>query len=164
MTLRNFFTGRAIVFSLLLAIGLGVYLFSVYFPDALGGGSSTQENPESNVSVVFTWKYEDDDALNPDGVPQTNVILEAVYPEGAVERKQIDTVPSSCSDLPELEDGSVLHATSIQCYGAGLGSRYKVTKGETAYLIQRKIFEEATPDYSPPPQAYEVVAEFPLQK
>lgn len=117
---------------------------------------------ESTMPPVFMWKYEKDDSFNLDGVPQTNIFLEATYPNGAVETKLIDTTESSCNDLPDSEEDSVLNSTTIQCYGAGLGYSFKITKGENSYFIERKMFEEALPDYDPPLYEYEVVSEFPL--
>lgn len=123
-----------------------------------------EENTENTKPPVFIWKYEKDNMLNLDGFPQTNIFLEATYPSGAVQTKLIDTTPGSCNDLPDPDEGSVSGSTNIQCYSAGLGYRFKVTKGEESYLVERKTFEESLPDYNPPLYEYEVFAEFPLVK
>ncbi len=48
----------------------------------------------------------------------------------------------------------------IICYYAGLGRYYKVVEDRDGYAVQRRVFEEASPDYDPPPQAYETVVRF----
>lgn len=105
-------------------------------------------------TAEFHWSYEADDTLNPDGMPNTNVFLEATYSDGDIRREMIDTVASSCNVLPDSD--------VIQCYGAGLGYRFRVTKGIDSYLVQRQEFEEGTPDVEPTPQEYETVTEFSL--
>ena len=119
---------------------------------------------EQKISELqtFVWKYEKANSLNPDGNPQTKVFLEAKYFNGKVESKLIDTTDGSCNDLPEKEAGSVPNGANIQCYYAGLGYRYKITKGIDSYQVQRKAFEEALPNHTPPLYKYEVVAEFPF--
>lgn len=129
-------------------------------------GCSAADVPDNDAdptrSVTFSWSYEEADSLNPDGMPETDIYLEAVYGDGARERVMIDTVPSSCNALPDADSDSLPGSTTVQCYGAGLGYRYKVTRGEDAYLVQRQEFEEATPEYEPVPQNYEVIAELAL--
>lgn len=112
--------------------------------------------------TVFMWRYEKDDSLNPDGVPKTNIFLEVKYPDGKVQSKLVDTTPGGCNDVSERDADSVSNSTNIQCYSAGLGYRFKVTKGDNSYLVKRKKFEEALPNYNPPTYTYEVVSEFPL--
>lgn len=114
------------------------------------------------VDPFFTWRYEEDDSLNLDGNPQTNIFLEVKYSDGIIQSKLIDTTPGSCNDLPDSDEDTVPHSTNIQCYSAGLGYRFKITKGETSYRVERKTFEEALPDYNPSLYEYEVIAEFPL--
>lgn len=108
----------------------------------------TKEEP------VFTWKFESADSLNGDGNPNTNVFLEAKYSNGEVISKLIEVSHGSCNQLPYSED--------VQCYGAGLGFKFRITKGEKSYLIEKQEFEEGSPDYNPPVQEYKVIAEFPL--
>lgn len=164
MTLRNFFTGRAVVIGVLLLIGLSVLGYKAYFP-APKNTETSEINMQTNIEPpIFSWKYEQDDSLNGDGNPKTNIFLEAKYSNGAIENKLIDTTSGSCNDLPDSEEGSVPNTTNIQCYYAGLGYVFKITTGEKSYLVERKMFEEGTPDYVPPPSQYEVVAEFPFVK
>lgn len=119
---------------------------------------------ESNQTPIFIWEFEEADSLNLDGIPQTNIFLKATYSNGAVERKLIKTSDTSCNELPDGEEDNVPGSTSIQCYGAGLGYRLKVTKGTESYLVLQKKFEEGSPDYTPPNQEYKFIAEIPLTK
>lgn len=165
MTLRGFFMGRAVVFTLLLVLGIGVYAYKAYRPSDQTSEVAPPEAPESVESSeppTFTWRFGESESLNLDGLPETDVFLEAKYSGGAVQSKLIDTTPGSCNALPDPDAGSIPGSDTIQCYSAGLGYRFKVTRGESSYLVQRKTFEEASPDYDPPSYEYEVVAEFSL--
>ena len=164
MTLTKFFLGRAVVVSILLVIALGVFVYKTYFTALVNTEAPTQETIGTTEPPVFVWKYEKATTLNLDGLPKTNVFLEATYSNGAVERKLIATTDGGCNDLPESDADSVPTSNDAQCYAAGLGYHFKVTKGSASYLVQKKRFEEASPDYTPPASVYEVVAEFPLSK
>lgn len=118
----------------------------------------------SDGTPIFTWRYEKAESLNLDGIPETNIFLEVRYPNGAVENTLVDTTPGSCNELPDSTSDSVLNSTNIQCYSAGLGYVFKITKGPESYLVLRKTFEEALPDQTPPTYKYEVVVEFPLSQ
>lgn len=147
------------MFGALIIIGLGIFFYKTI-------RDSSQNNKTTPVAMtqtppVFTWKYEYDETVNLDGLPQTNVCLEAVY-EGKVMSKFIATVPGGCNDLPEKENDSAPNSSVAQCYAAGYGDRFKVTKGKQSYLVMRKVFEEGSPDYTPPVQEYSVVAELPF--
>jgi len=134
---------------LLVLFGIGFFTYNTYF---------TPTSTEPSATPVFTWKFEEDDSLNADGIPQTNIFLEVQYPNERLFREFIDTVPSSCNDLPEVEVDSVPGTTNIQCYGAGLGYRYKITAGDGVYRISRRQFEEALPTQQSS-YGYEVVKE-----
>lgn len=111
---------------------------------------------------VFSWRYEADDSLNGDGLPQTNVYLETSYSSLKKTSKLVATVPGSCNDLPDREKDSALNSSVAQCYAAGYGDLFKITKGERSYLVMRRVFEEGSPEYNPPVQPYKVVLEIPL--
>lgn len=164
MTSQKFFTDRNIIFGILLIIGLGILGYRTYFETTQNTEVLPQPISENTEPPTFTWKYDKADTLNLDGIPNTNVFLEATYDSGATERKLIATTPGGCNDLPDPEKDSVPNSAISQCYSAGLGYRFKITKGESSYLIKRKTFEEASPDYNPPASDYEVVSEFPLTK
>lgn len=122
------------------------------------------EKQDSNVDKpVFTWKYEKADSMNPDGNPETKIILEVKNSRG-IENKLIDTVSGSCNDLPDKDADSVINSKNIQCYYAGLGYVYKITKNERNYLqnysIERKTFEEGSDEYNPPIQEFQIIYGF----
>lgn len=157
----KFFTNRAIVFAVLIIIGLGYFAYKAFIPtNNPEVVSNTIEN--SNQVPVFTWKFEKAESLNLDGIPRTNIYLEAKYLNENIQRKLIDTVDGGCNDLPDSEKDSLLNSTNIQCYYAGLGFRYKIIKSDTAYQVLRKTFEEGSAEYTPPTFNYEVVSEFPF--
>jgi hypothetical protein len=79
-----------------------------------------------------------------------------------VESKLIQISHGSCNELPDVDPDSVQGTTNVQCYGAGFGFVFKITKGEKSYQVMKKEFEEGSPGYDPPPQEYKVVAEFPF--
>ena len=110
----------------------------------------------------FSWRFEPADTLNGDGNPNTNVFLDVKYGDGEVVSKLIQVSHGSCNELPDADADSVLGTTTVQCYGAGLGFYFKITKGEKSYFVMKKEFEEGSPDYDPPVQEYKVVAEFPF--
>lgn len=171
MTTKTFFTGRAIGFIILLVIvgiiagfyALNNYIYNEKQADdvVVDSDQITVDTDVSTRAPVFVWKFEEADSLNLDGIPETNVIIEATYSGGNVETKLIDTTPGGCNALPDSRD-NISGAESIQCYSAGLGYHFRITKGDNSYTVERKTFEEALPDYEPPVYTYEVIAEFPL--
>ena len=164
MTLTKFFVGRTVVIGILLVLGFGVFVYKTYFIAPVNTEVPVQEPVGTTEPPVFVWKYEKATTLNLDGLPKTNVFLEATYSNGVVERKLIATTDGGCNDLPESDKDSVPTSKDAQCYAAGLGYHFKVTKGSLSYLVQKKRFEEASPDYTLPTSVYEVVGEFSLSK
>lgn len=172
MNIRKFCTGRTIGLIIVL-VGMGIvagfYAFNNYIYKEKQGDSEISEHYIDSAQVegkaqtpTFVWQYENADSLNLDGLPQTNIFLEVKYPTGVTLRKLIDTTPGTCNSLPDSDIDSVLGSSNIQCYSAGLGYRFKITTGKKSYLVERKTFEEASPDYNPPPYKYEIISEFPL--
>lgn len=109
---------------------------------------------------TFSWRFEEADSLNGDGNPNTNVFLNVKYSDGQTDTKLIQVSHGSCNELPDAEKDSLAGTKNVQCYGAGFGFYFKIVKGEKSYQIMKKEFDEGSPDYSPPPQEYKVVAEF----
>jgi hypothetical protein len=151
-----------VILILVLILIAGIFAYKVYFSPATSSNVPASETVENTKPPTFTWKYEKADTLNPDGQPNINVILEAEYKTGFVQDKLIDTSHGGCADLPDAETDSVPGSTVAQCYGAGLGFLYKVTKGENSYLVLRKMFEESLPDQEHVTYEYVKVAEFPF--
>lgn len=116
----------------------------------------------TNNNPIFVWRYAKADLLNLDGQPKTNTFLKVTYPSGATQEKLISTNDGGCNDLPDINEGQVPNSKIAQCYHAGLGYRFKVTRGEKSYLVEQKKFEEASPGYTPRSYKYEVISEFPF--
>lgn len=153
MTLRDFFLKRAAVFAVLLAL-LGVaWLLSL-----LGGNAPQDAGVETaDAAPIFIWSYEP----TPDtDIPRTIITLNAARADGRIEAKEIDVVEGECNEYPDPDADVYADSTMIICYYAGLGRYYKVVEGEGGYLVQRKVFEEASPEYDPPIQQFETIARF----
>ncbi len=140
---------------LLIILGIGYLLIDYFFPAE--SNETTQLNEEDErPAPSFEWRFEEADSLNPDGGNQTNIYL-AVNNED----KLIDTVDGSCSELEgEKYEGDVSDTGKVQCYYAGLGQNYRITKNEDAYLVERKFIEEGLPDIVPPPEEWEIIEQF----
>lgn len=106
---------------------------------------------------TFTWSYRSSEKS---GIPQTEVILSATYENGMSETHTIDQIEGSCNEYEPKDANAYERSTMIICYYAGLGRYYKVVEGTGGYTAERKVFEEASPDYDPPQQEYEVVSQF----
>lgn len=106
---------------------------------------------------VFEWSYK----TSSDGeIPETTISLTSSYADGRGETKVIDTIEGECNTYENADADVYENSTMIICYYAGLGRYYKVVESEGSYSVLRKIFEEASPEYDPPQQAYEAVAIF----
>ncbi len=162
MTLKTFFTGRTLIFVLLVIVGGGIFAYQAYLSRIEPSKAVTPVENESEEPPVFTWKFEEASTLNLDGLPETRIFLQAQYSNEEIINKLIATVPGSCNELPDADKDSVPGSATVQCYAAGIGDLFKITKGEKSYRVEHKIFEEASPDYNPPSQEYEVITEFPL--
>lgn len=162
---HTFFGGRAVGFLVLVVLGLCFFLYKTYSKESQRVPVVVTPEPHTGdikEAPVFTWKYEPDDSLNGDGLPQTNVYLETSYSSLKKTSKLVATVPGSCNDLPDREKDSAINSSVAQCYAAGYGDLFKITKGERSYLVMRRVFEEGSPEYNSPVQPYKVVLEIPL--
>lgn len=163
MTLRNFFMGRGLVLLALVVFGILFFIFKIYVFDVKNQvvePSLVVEDTNNGEVIFFNWRYEPALTLNLDGNPNTNIFLEVAYANGVVKDKFIATTPMSCNTLIIETNPSYSVA---QCYGAGLGYLFKVTKGENSYSVERKTFEEALPDVEPVVYQYETILEFPFE-
>lgn len=119
--------------------------------------SYVPSSPEATSTPTFTWSYrtyEDHD------IPYTEITLTATYIDGTVERKIIDTIDGSCNTYETTDPDVYSGSTMIICYYAGFGRYYKVIENKGSYLVQRKEFEEASPDYDPPVQSFQTITQF----
>jgi hypothetical protein len=109
------------------------------------------------VAPTFTWSYEE---TTVDGIPYTQISLTAIPEEGGSRSAVIDRVEGSCNAHDGTETDLYERSTMVICYYAGLGRYYKVVQSGEEYLVQRRVFEEASPDYDPPVEPFETVARF----
>lgn len=112
----------------------------------------------SAQGAIFSWSYA---ASGEDmGIIKTAITLTAKYSDGASVTKSIATVEGTCNEYPSPDADVYEHSQMIICYAAGFGDYFKVIKTSEGYLVQRKEFAEASPDYNPPAQPFKTVAEF----
>ncbi len=156
MSLKNFLFDRAVIAGVLFTVIAGGI---VLYKTAPSQSEIQSQLPPPATVQSLSWVYEPADSLTPDGVPQTNLYVQVAYSDGTTDKKLVDTVPMSCNDLDSSVPDSALLSKEAQCYAAGLGYRYKITKGDSSYLVQRKAFEEALPDQVPVTHDYHVISE-----
>jgi len=140
-----------------IAVPLGV-LYAMYPHDQ--PVSNTEVRNEQEVALgdaTFTWSYR---SFSESDIPRTTISLTAEYTGGDVRIKEIDTIQGDCNEYTERDIDVYSQSEMIICYYAGLGHYYKVVEAEDAYLVQRRVFEEASPDYNPEPESFETIAEF----
>jgi hypothetical protein len=118
-------------------------------PEPLGTGSVPHGS-------TFAWTYAPSDV---DGIPHTAIGLDITFPDGTVRAKEIDDIEGGCNEYPEPDADAYAGSAMITCYYAGLGRYYKVVESGGKYLVQRRIFEEASPDYAPPELPFQTVVE-----
>lgn len=108
---------------------------------------------------VFTWSYK---STGENGeIPRALVSLTANYSDGNIVTKEIETVQGGdCSAYPEPDKDIYPKSEMIICYYAGFGEYFKVVEADGKYLVKRREFGEASPDYNPPQAEFEVLAEF----
>lgn len=109
-------------------------------------------------NAQFEWVYESKDEK--DGIPQTAISLVAHYTDGTTEKKLVDDIEGGCNEYSSPDKDVYTGSKMIICYYAGFGRYYKVVKAGDAYLVQRKEFEEASPDYNPPVQSFQTIVQF----
>lgn len=108
-------------------------------------------------NASFEWLYF---SFEKDGIPQTTISLQASYDDGTTQTKEIGTVEGNCNVYDERDADIYPGSEMIICYYAGFGRYYKVVKSGSGYIVQRKEFEEVSPDYSPPIRGFETVVIF----
>ncbi len=120
------------------------------------------EMPEEVVTPegapTFEWSYSE--PVEKDYIPYSTISLTATYPGGETRVKEIETIEGGCNEYPEPDADIYKDSTMIICYYAGFGRYYKVIESDGGYAVQRKEFEEASPDYNPPVRGFETVAKF----
>ena len=107
---------------------------------------------------TFEWQYTD--ATAGGEIMKTTITLLARYPNGVEVTKMIDTIEGGCNEYVNPDKDVYQKSTEIICYYAGFGRYYKVVEGDKEYLVKRKEFEEASPDYNPPIQDFVTIEKF----
>ena len=124
-----------------------------------------QAEPQKQLHVAeelrgqptFTWTYQTSEE---EGIPQTEIRLTSTNKTGATETKVVDSIQGDCNAYEPLDEDVYQNSTMIICYYAGLGHYFKVVADQDGYMVQRKVFEEASPEYEPPVQPYETIVRF----
>lgn len=106
---------------------------------------------------TFLWSYLTGEV---DGIPMTEISLTATYENGQANTKLIDGIEGTCNEYPEPDADVYENSTMIICYYAGLGHYFKIVEENGQYLVQRRVFEEASPDYNPPIEDFKTIATF----
>lgn len=115
------------------------------------------EEKEARGAPTFTWSYHTFEGTD---FPVTEISLTAAYEDGSSETKLIEKIQGSCNDYEDPDQMIYERSTMSMCYYAGYGHYYKVIEELESYAVQRRIFEEASPDYEPPILPFETIARF----
>lgn len=122
-----------------------------------GSGSPVPSETTGAGAPTFTWTYA---SSSKDDIPYSTISLAAEYPDGSVQAREIDTVVGDCNEYAEADTDTYENSTMIICYYAGLGHYFKIVEADGTYLVQRKTFEEASPDYTPPIESFKTILRF----
>ena len=145
---------------IVVVIVVALYLFNNSESRAGAEAVQTEQTEQNQGPTTFTWRFDEADTNNLDGNPQTDVYLTITHSNRTIERL-VDTVDGSCSELEgESYEGDNSTAGKVQCYAAGLGQQYRITQSKYIFFVERKLFEEALPDVTPPVYEWEVIEEF----
>ena len=121
MSLRNFFVGRGIVFAILILLVLAFFVYQLSVPEVIAPIADSDEQVEPQEEFIgpadFTWRFSEADSLNPDGNPNTDIFLDAVYANGVTHTQYIDTTAGSCNILSRTNEyGSSFSTTLVTPY------------------------------------------------
>lgn len=120
---------------------------------------STEEEKDWTLlgAPTFEWTYA---PFEKDFIPYNVVSLTATYPGSETRTKEIDTIEGGCNEYVNPDKDVYPKSTEIICYYAGFGRYYKVVPEGSEYLVKRKEFEEASPDYNPPIPDFMTIEKF----
>lgn len=105
----------------------------------------------------FTWEYR---SFEREEIPRTAVTAVATYGNGDRETREAGEVDGSCDIEPGGAEAIGVRAEVILCYYAGGGSYFMIVEESGGYAVQRRDFDEGSPDYEPPVLPFETVARF----
>ncbi len=155
-----------IVLLILALAALGVFAATRYLVNTENaphtGDNGTQPDQSEKIAVpqgqpTFLWEY---DAYETPEIHRTIISLTATYPDGTSRTKVVENIEGSCNELTDPDTNAYEHSTVIMCYYAGFGRYYKVMADDQGYTVERKEFEEASPDYNPPQEEYRSIMRF----
>ncbi len=150
---------KILIYLLILVLGISALLFFINNHKQITDGISLVPPTQVDKSnAQFEWVYESKDEK--DGIPQTNISLVAHYSDGTTEKKLVDDIEGGCNEYSNPDKDAYPGSKMIICYYAGFGRYYKVVQSADVYLVQRKEFEEASPDYNPPIQSFQTIVQF----
>jgi len=112
---------------------------------------------QTRGAPVFKWSFEEGEE---EGIQQTSISLTATYENGTSDTKLIAAIEGGCNSYENADSDVYEHSTMIICYYAGLGRYFKVIEDGEGYVVQQRMFEEASPDYNPPQRPYENLTRF----
>ena len=118
---------------------------------------SAESTPTPQGPPTFSWEYE---PYETPYIPHTIISLTATYPDGTRVTKVIEDIEGGCNVFTEPDADVYENSTMIMCYYAGFGRYYKVIANGQGYSVERKEFEEASPDYNPPQPGYQSIVTF----
>lgn len=155
-------TNAVSIFVLIVVSILGGYYLwsreegnSVDFVPQMEADALSSQNGEKG-SPTFVWQYR----AHEGEIPRTTISLTARYENGEELTKEIDTIEGECNAYDSESENVYTNSSMIICYYAGLGRYYKVVADGSAYAVQRKVFEEASPEYDPPVEVFETIGAF----
>jgi hypothetical protein len=142
--------------AILVIVITGLAAYNAFRPQAEVPVGEGVPQETSQGKPTFSWKYATDESGE---IPQTTISLIASYPaRGAT--KVIDTIEGTCNAYVSPDADVYAQSEMIICYYAGFGRYYKVVEKNGIYQVQRREFEEASPDYNPPVASFETIATF----
>jgi hypothetical protein len=118
---------------------------------------STTRTSGSKGLPNFEWGFKLSEKNN---ITNTTISLTATYQNKSKVTKIISTVQGTCNLYDDRDANAYKASEMIMCYYAGFGRYYKVVQNGATYNVQRKEFEEASPDYNPPVQSFKTIVSF----
>jgi len=151
--MKRFLISAGIVIAFLIG---GFFLLNhyIYWEKQADAPSDTEQPIDA---PAFEWSYRD---FEDKDIPYTEITLTAFYDNGPAVARTIDTIEGNCNVFEEADGDVYERSTMIICYYAGFGRYYKVVESGEEYLVQRREFEEASPDYNPPQQSFRTIERF----
>jgi hypothetical protein len=88
--------------------------------------------------------------------PVTSIDVRLRRADGSSVSTIVASVNAYCNEEDPTAD-LALDSTQLLCYYAGLGHEFRIIDRNGSYVVQKREFEEASPDYNPPVTGFEDV-------